>query len=151
MLKYFMQGRYPDLLIIFLPFNHAFGRGLSYYIGQMKTFKGLVDKYVPRTTKVFLIPAFKEFSSRYTKLKDHRINTLQRFEAIWLLNHALFGVTESNLLSPDTNRYGFLDLFTISEPLIDWSTDGVHFEPIWYELIMSMFWELYCNSATYSE
>ena len=64
------------------------------------------------------------------------------------LNKALYGVIEDDLIDPATNRFGFLDLQRISKPRGEWVHDhGSHMDAMWYQTVMSMFWEIYCNSV----
>ena len=141
MLKYVLAGRYPDVLLLFLPFHHHKpdinnGPELMIIRENLRYFKSLVDKHVPSDTKVFFLP------SHATSTKDPLLNKINK------MNHILYEVLEKDMLVPGTNRYGFIDLFKISMSRHDWNAIKYHMARIWYKTIISMFWEFYCNSAT---
>ena len=150
--KYFLKGRYPDVMVLFMPFHHSpdFDLKLDVHIQQLKMLQILVNKYIPRTTRVFYIPTDNEVDKRYRKPYPRR-NGLRRNDLIDLLNKALYGILEADFLDARSGRYGFIDLFSISKERSNWSADGIHMEPKWYNLVMSMFWELFCNSVRNKE
>ena len=134
MLKYFLAGRYPDVLLLFLPFHHHRDTTLEDVRSQVIYFKGLVDKHVPSSTKVFFLP------SHDTSRDDAQLNHFNQ------MSHALYEILEKDMLNPDTNRYGFIDLFEVSMSRQDWRARGNHMARIWYRTIISLFWEFYCSS-----
>ena len=150
--KYFLNGRYPDLLIVFLPFNHAARHSLDMNMDQIREFKRIIDKYLPMSTKVYFVPATSEFDEKYKKdSQRERIQGLHRNDRLEFLNRVLFGVMEDDFLDATSNRYGFVDVFTISKHLAAWSTDGIHMSSLWSRIEMSMLLELFCNSFTLDE
>ena len=53
LLKYYLRGRYPDLLIIFPPFNHDKKSQTSSSLAiRLKYFIDLLDLYLPASTRV---------------------------------------------------------------------------------------------------
>ena len=142
MLKYFLAGRYPDVMILFLPFHHTvFEEDFHVALEQLRSFKALVDKHVPSRTKVFFLPAHNVW---------HKPGKPGKGEAIRRLNHALYVMMESDMLQPGSNRYGFLDSLVLSKSRSDWTINwsGIHMTRVWYQTIMSMFWQTLCNSAS---
>ena len=139
MLKYYLEDRYPDLLLLFLPFHHCIHKTIDEYVDQLKLLKQLVDEHVPSSTKVFFLPAHHTIKPGYT-------------ETMLPLNQALYSLLEEDMLNPETNRYGFLDLQRISKPMTQWVLDkSTHMDGMWYQTMMSMFWEIYCNSVAGNE
>ena len=141
--KLYMDGEYPDVMLIFPPFNHM--GHLPSAAAEMRYFHALVKLYIPRTTKVFYMPAFCEFDE--SKLAKYRNKILPGWKRIDRLNHIMYDVIKDDVLNPTSGIYSFFDL-------VDWSrdkklltTDGVHMLPIWYDTIVSYFWEVYCNSV----
>ena len=93
-LKYFLAGRYPDVLLLFLPFHHHLETDLDTALELLLHYKGLVDKHIPSDTKVFFLPTHGTF------------DTTQSDEKIDHLNHVLYNAMEKDMLDPDANRYG---------------------------------------------
>jgi hypothetical protein len=148
-LKHYFTNRYPDVIIIFPPFNHMKFSSTSQNRRELKQFKFLVDKYVPSSTKIFYIPTFSEFENRrkdktYFNKKYHGALAVPKI--LWL-NHKLFQILERDLMNESSNIYGFFDMFSISKSRESWSTDGVHMISTWYQNEMSMFLDLFCNSV----
>jgi hypothetical protein len=60
--RYFMKDRYPQILLIFLPFVHAkHNLKLDRVAMEIQYFKSLVEYYVPNTTKLIYMPSYSEF------------------------------------------------------------------------------------------
>jgi hypothetical protein len=108
--------------------------------------KAIMDKHIPRTTKVFFIPTFSEFPTNYKKELANNYRNFDRNKRIQCMIGELYLIMEEDLVSDTSNRYGFMDLFHITSSLESWSTDGIHMQYKYYDAIMSIFWELYCNS-----
>ena len=146
-LRYFLNGRYPDIFIIFLPFNHAKLMNSDRIKLDIKYFKGLVDMYIPKSTKIFYMTTPGEFEGR-RKLKIWKRRKFEKMlatEKINKLNHVLYDAVEGDLLS-DGRTFGFYDLLEASRTRGNWSVDGVHMDDIWYERVNQRFWQTYCNS-----
>ena len=152
--RYYLQDRYPDVFIVFLPFSHVKRHLLLHRLQmELKYFKSLIEEYIPRTTKVIYMPAYGEFEEarKSREWKNRLFENMLATEKIDKMNHVLYDVLESDLLDPKGRVYGFLDLIEASKDRKGWSTDGVHMAPVWYESVMSMFWETYCNSVLLNE
>jgi hypothetical protein len=144
--KYFLKiHKYPDMIMFTMPFNHAKGP-VGKYRDEMMKLKVIMDKYIPRTTKVFFIPTFREFPAHYKEMVANNYRNIDRNKKIKRLIGELYLIMEEDFISDTSNRYGFLDLFHITSSLESWSTDGIHMQYKYYDAIMSIFWELYCNS-----
>jgi len=53
LLKYYLHGRYPDLLIIFPPFNHEKNTETSASLTvRLQYFLSLMDLYLPNNVEV---------------------------------------------------------------------------------------------------
>ncbi len=129
-----------------MPLNHAMYAPIDKYSDQLKTLKTIMDKYIPRNTKVFFIPTFREFPSRYKETFANTYKSMDRNKRIQRLLGELYANMEEDFISDTSNRYGFLDLYNITSSLASWSEDGIHMKAVYYDAIMSLFWELYCNS-----
>ncbi|KAK2166019.1 hypothetical protein LSH36_43g00005 [Paralvinella palmiformis] len=148
--RYYLNKQYPDLFIIFLPFSHAkVNLPLSRLPTEIQYFKALVEEYLPQKTKLFYMPAHSEHEQarKHKEWKNRLFDGMLAKEKINRMNQILYRVLENDLLNQSGRYYGFLDLFHLSKDLDSWSLDGVHLKPVWYETVMSMFWETYCNSV----
>jgi len=68
-LKYYLKGEYPDLLIVIPPFSHDKKSETSDSLGiRLRYFVALLDLYLPASTSVYWIPSFREFESRKPKV-----------------------------------------------------------------------------------
>ena len=147
--RYFLHDRYPQVFLIFLPFIHAKN---NMKIKRLKMeilyFKSLVEQYFPNTTKLVYMPAYSEFdSTRGGYWKNRRFEGLLASQKIKKMNDILYEILEPDLLRNDGRVFSFIDVFEASLPHASWCTDGVHMKPVWYENVMTMFWETFCNSV----
>ena len=151
--RYYLQHRYPDVYLVFLPFSHAKRQILlSRLRMEIQYFKSLIDHFIPITTKVVYIPVYAEFDDKKPLLWRNRLfENMSATDMLNEMNHVLYDVIENDLLDPTGRYYGFLDLIDVSKDRAAWNTDGVHMKPIWYERVMMMFWQTYCNSVLRDE
>ena len=152
--RYFLKDRYPQVFIIFLPFVHARqNMKLERVKMEIQYYKSLVEQYFPSTTKLIYFPAYSEFESARAKgyWKGRRYEGMLASEKIKKMNDILYEILEPDLLRDDGRVFSFLDVFEASLPHADWCTDGIHMKPIWYENVMTMFWETFCNSVMLDE
>ena len=152
--RYFLNNTYPQVFLIFLPFAHAKQNlKLERLAMEIQYFKNLVELYFPKNTKLIYMPAYSEFA----KKPDNTVWLRRRFEGmlaqskIAKMNDILYKVLEPDLLKDNGRIFSFLDLFEASVSRGAWSTDGVHMENVWYENVMTMFWETFCNSVLRDE
>ena len=147
--KYYLDGRYPDVLIVFLPFNHAKFINMERIRIDIETFHALLKMYIPRSTKVFYMPSFAEFehSRKGDFWKDKRVDGMLAWQRIDILNGVLYDVIKGDLFNASSGIYSFFDLLDMSKDRGRWSKDGVHMEALWYSKIIRTFWEVFCNSV----
>ena len=67
-------------------------------------------------------------------------------ELILDLNNVVYTELEPDLVSDAGRHVGFLDLFKASHNRGEWSEEGVHMVPFWYEVIMSYLLQVFCVS-----
>jgi hypothetical protein len=120
---------------------------------EIQYFKSLVDIYVPNSTRVIYMPAYSEFEKtrNNTKWSSRRYQGMLGAEKVNELNKVLYKILEPDLLQPNGRILSFLDLFEASLPHSAWCVDGVHMTHEWYDNVMAMFWETYCNSVLLDE
>ena len=119
---------------------------------EIQYFKGLVEHYLPNNTKLIYMPAYSEFAKRPDSVwKDHLFEGMLAEEKIAKMNDILYQILEPDLLKDNGRTFSFLDLYEASVSRGEWSTDGIHMQPVWYENVMTMFWETFCNSVMMDE
>jgi Pyruvate/2-oxoacid:ferredoxin oxidoreductase delta subunit len=148
--KLYLENKYPDVMLIFLPFNHiATKHHLQKAPAEIKYFHALVKLYIPRTTKVFYMPAFSEFEAKKNEhWRNRTVDGLSGLKRMDKLNHILHDVIKDDVTNASSGIYSFLDLVDMSRDRLSWSTDGVHMQPVWYKTVVSYFWEIFCNSLS---
>jgi hypothetical protein len=148
-LRYYLAEEQPDVVIVFLPFNHAKYFPLDISTAEIQYFHSMAKYYLPKSVKIFYMPTLSEFEER--RLVSVWVNKtydgMLAAEKINILNQRLFDVLYPDLTAKDGKIFAFLDLFKLSESKGKWSEDGIHMEWKWYTHIMAMFWEIYCNSV----
>ena len=144
-----LKNRYPDVLIIFLPFNHGKYLPRKFVPNLIKQIVIRATQNAPVNSKIFFIPTFSEYESKRTVKYyiNRRYQGLLATDAIDKLNHLLFRILKPDLLKPSGKVFSFVDLVQITRQLDQWSIDGVHMQPLWYQIEMSMFLETFCNSV----
>jgi hypothetical protein len=149
LLRYYIHDHYPDLFVIFIPFMHAkHSTLLSRVPLEIAYFKGLVEEYIPKTTKVFYIVTHYEFIlGEKPSWADHLFEGMSAAGIIQKMNRALYDVLKDDLADPASQIFGFYDMFKISSSRGNWSLDGVHMQHIYYDVVMDMFWQTFCNSV----
>ena len=142
--KVYLKDRTPDLILIFCPFVHMVHNKNE--IKAIKYFIDLLTRYLPEDSTVYWIPAFAGFQR--TKDKNHKkplpkdaITTNKLFK----LNADLYKNLYSLLLEKPSQMKGFFDLIDMSLDRGDWSTDGVHMEPVWYKEVTKYLLQLICS------
>ncbi|KAK2147586.1 hypothetical protein LSH36_546g01062 [Paralvinella palmiformis] len=129
--RYYLADDYPDVIIIFLPFNHAKRLALEITAAEIEYFHALAKYYLPTYTKIFYMPTPSEFErSRLASVWINRTydRGMLATEMIDELNQKLFHVLFDDLTTDSGRVFAFLDLLKISQDREDWSEDGVHMD-----------------------
>jgi len=148
--RYYLKDKHPDLFLIFLPFVHAkHNMRMSRLPMEIEYFKKLIEEYLPKTTKLVYFTSYGEFgeAKRGYKWSGVLFEGMLAREKIDRMNHVLYEVLEDDLLNVGGRYFGFLDLIDVSKDRGNWSTDSIPMEVVWYDRVMSMFWETFCNSV----
>ncbi len=149
-LRHYLRGHYPDVFVVFPPFNHV--KRETTYVKQRKLedLKQLLKQYLPPSTKVIWMPAFREFGTTiadpgkdfHFKARPHVCKIIDQS------NHVLYDVIRNDLLSTQSRVYSFLDLIQVSAGREEWTTDDVHMKPLWYGRMISYIMELLCQESS---
>ncbi len=149
--RHYLKDRNPDFIVIPPPVNHAKFRELPReFKRDLLSLKSLIDTYMPATTQVYWLPGMAEHENRRTGRSLKWLNVTVRgklaSELILDLNNVAYKELEPELTRDAGRHFGFLDLFKASRNRSEWSHEGVHMEPFWYEVIMSYFLQVFCVS-----
>ena len=154
MFRYVLNNTYPQVFLIFLPFVHAKQNlKLDRLAMEIQYFKNLVEYYFPKDTKLIYMPAYSEFAKRpdNTVWRGRLFEGMLAQDKIAKMNDILYEVLEPDLLKENGRIFSFLDVFEASVSRAAWSYDGIHMHAVWYENVMTMFWETFCNSVMMDE
>ncbi|ELU08901.1 hypothetical protein CAPTEDRAFT_206977 [Capitella teleta] len=146
--RYYMKDNYPDVFFVFPPFNHVCRySNPNTNRNRLSTFVDLLHQYLPTSTKVYWISAFREIEERRPKkLAFQMVNGEPATEGIKRLNQILLDILKSSWSDPESNDFATWDMMQASEGLESWSKDGVHMRPLWYKRMALGFLNLHCNS-----
>ena len=144
----YLEGNYPDVLLLFSG-NHDKARaGLTKIRGDMEYLKMLVKRYVPKQTKVFWFSKIPE--NRKQKSKHWRDMT---FDGKWKtnpflerLNYELFDVLRAEFEEPGGNILPFFDMYNMSFDVLHWTYDGIHRKAEWYDAVLSNWMQTFCET-----
>ena len=144
----YLEGNYPDVLLLFSG-NHDKARaGTTKIRGDMEYLKMLVKKYVPKQTKVFWFSKIPE--NQKQKSKHWRDMT---FDEKWKtnpfidrLNHELFDVLRTEFKEPGGNILPFFDMYNMSYDVLHWTYDGMHRKAEWYDAVISNWMQTFCDT-----
>ena len=148
--KHYMKDNYPDLLIIFAPFNHEKRRSSQGTVTRHTQYLlGILDKYLPSTTELYFIPTFHEFEPRKVwQNRQKKYEGLLANDMIDSLNAMLFKSINDKLLQTSSNYHSFWDMGRVSdEKLADWMWDGMHMLPVWYKNTISQILQIVCAGS----
>lgn len=135
----YLQNDMQDVLIITLPFVHLRNQPLNLSYKLLNKFINLVNRYIPQRVKVVWVPMVTSW-----KFPDPIYHNMTADEKSALLNRRLFALLKPKIETMHSNWYAFYDMQSVTCPLKFLTTDGVHYEPIYYEIIMKQIFHLLC-------
>ena len=151
--RYYLVHDPPDTVVIQAPFNHEkYHKSLYRATKDMKYFFDVLDKYLPNSTSVYIVPAFHE----QEQLKDLKVYPPRGFkyggftanELIDRMNVALYHLLDTKFLDESRKYYGYFDLGEISVDVsLEWACDAMHMFYLWYEKTMVQFLQLFCEAG----
>ncbi|XP_013408898.1 uncharacterized protein LOC106172651 [Lingula anatina] len=142
--EYWPLSGYPDVINIYAVHVHeAQKRTPRDFARDFTWFIDLIVSVIPKTTKIlYWNSPHVDPSKQPVKWRDVTGN-----EFIKQLNAISASVIRKYIIEKNaTNLYPMFDLYEISKDVLHWNTDGVHFEPIWYKTVISLFWATLCQS-----
>ncbi len=148
--RYHLQRPHqPDLIVVPPPVNHAKFQTVHKprgFLDQIRGMKSLIDTWMPDDTRVVWLPGMAEHESARGKNKyvNKTWGGKLASEIVLDLNKILYEEMEPEFVGDAGKHFGFLDLFKATVGHGDWSVDGVHMKPFWYELAMSYVMETFC-------
>ncbi|ELT97054.1 hypothetical protein CAPTEDRAFT_205712 [Capitella teleta] len=148
--KHYLKNNYtyPNVLFVFPPFNHLC-RTLHPKLRRKTVFNfvKLLHRYIPSSSKVYWITAFRQFEEKKTWSRGFaKYHGKLASEGIIELNQILVDVLKSRLSDPESNDFTMWDMMQTSEGMEAWSYDGIHMKPWWYTRMVQDFLHVHCNS-----
>ncbi len=139
---YFKHWGYPDIWLVYAPIIHEIlDRDLRTFAIYMEVFRQLVNLYMPATSRTAIVTPHLEC---YTNATTNLLLNIK----IHNMTQVLFNVLRPDLLNPDSKILGFLDLVSLSCPVMcDWHqvNIGAHMAEEWYDKIASYMIEFVLN------
>ena len=147
---YLQNTGYPDIIFIFLPMNHIKHLGPKVVLkGHLKKVIDLIKATRNDSTQIYFItaPAESEYKRKSDTYRNRKYEGLLATPKIYVLNRAAYEVLETDLLDAESGFHGFINLVNVSQPKIDWNTDGVHYQGQWYRTVVEdLMWTLCSRS-----
>lgn len=146
---YFQQTRYPDLMLLFVPFSHD--KRSPFLLNTHKAIVKMSNYLVshkPSHTEVYFMPTPSEFEEKRTvrKYRYAKYSGLLATDRIYKMNRLLFHGLQSVLLNSSYKIYGFMNMVNVSATKVSWNKDGVHYFDVWYEHVIDYIFSTACNS-----
>ena len=151
--RYYLVGHYPNVLFLFSPFVHEkFQRSLYKVWADMTYFFDILATHLPNSTQLIVLSSAYEQEKLKADTALIEMDRLGKYvgvlanDIITQLNHMLYKLLEPRLLSNSANYYGFFNLGSLSEGVLDaWCSDVVHMYYVWYEHVLSHVLQLTCT------
>ena len=149
---YFKHWGYPDVWAIYAPNMHeTWDRDYPTFKLYADMFRQFLSLYMPDTSRTIVTAAHRECPAKQPRglleaVRKYKLFETSRNEKIHKMNQILFNVLKPDLLNPESNILGFLDLAEISCPVsCDWHADGAHMLTPWYDKIASYMFQFIMN------
>ena len=145
----YLKGNYPDVILLFSP-NHDKARGgLTKVRADIEYLKMVIDMYVPARTKLVW---FSKISECQRMKPDIWKNVtygahFKTNEQLVRLNKALFEVLQPAFVKTDSKIVPFFDIHDMSLGVPHWSEDGMHRKPVWYDVVLSNWFQTFCHNS----
>ena len=148
LLSEYLEGNYPDVMLLFSPSHDKARSGRSKIRSDMEYLKMLIDIYVPKQTRIFWFSKISE--NQRQKGKYWRgVVFEEKYETnayINQLNRELFDVIRPELMKNDGNISPFFDVYDMSLGVLNWTFDGMHRRPQWYQIVLSNWIHTFCEN-----
>ena len=144
----YLEGNYPDVILLFSG-NHDKARsGLSKIRADMEYLKMIIKKYLPKQSKLFWFTKIAENLSQKSKFWndvtfDGNFKTNAFIERI---NLELFDVLRTEFVETGGRILPFFDMYEMSQGVLDWTIDGMHRRPEWYDAVLSNWIQTFCET-----
>lgn len=147
--KVYFKESCPDIVLLFVPFNHDVMNGNVTVIRQLlKDFMSLLEATCQTKSVVYWLTTPSEnIQNKPEWFRDKLYEGMTTNEKIIMLNYLLYNFLEPQLLDPSSNTYGFFNHFELSRPKPDLNIDGVHLVQSWYVFIASALTYTFCGTG----
>ena len=144
----YLEDNYPDVILLFSG-NHDKARsGLSKIRADMEYLKMIIKKYLPKQTKLFWFTKFPENLSQKSKFWNDVTfdGNLKTNAFIDRINLELFDVLRTEFVETGGRILPFFDMYDMSLDVLDWTLDGIHRRPEWYDAVLSSWIRTFCET-----
>ncbi len=143
--KYYLKAIQPGLILFFAPLNHDKLLQAS-KISTSFTNLGRVLRENILPAKLYLIGGTSEFENRKADIwANVTFRGLTAADITERQNHMMYSALRKFFVGADRQVYPFVDMMHMSESRGSWSTDGIHFLPVWYKSVTNYLLQLFCN------
>ena len=146
-LKEYLASSPPDLFVLFGNGHDSSRYTLKEHALNVRTLADMFDMYLPPQTKLIWTSKPAQYLPKKPNVFKNRIyenGTMDIRQWLTAANKIHFQELRKHFIDNDRPLM-FLDLYEISEPvLVDWCTDGVHMQPVWYKHIVSQIVQTLC-------
>ncbi|ELU02730.1 hypothetical protein CAPTEDRAFT_201544 [Capitella teleta] len=139
-LKIHLKDEMPDVLILAPPFVHERETSTEDLADLLREFRELIATHVPSTVKVIWIPQMTTW--RYSEPIYHNMTANEKNV---VFNKELYSQLRSSIRRASSNWFGFYDMQAVTCPLGYMSKDGVHLDPVYYDVMMRHLVMLLCS------
>ena len=148
-LKEYLAGRTPDLVIIFGNSHDNARFTLSEHAMNVRYLADILDIYLAPATRLVWTSKPAQYDGKKPLLwRNVTYEKSTKTIIQWLdsANAIQYGAMRDRFIKNDRPLM-FLDLLTMALPVLEeWNTDGVHMKPEWYRHVASYLMQTICNS-----
>lgn len=146
----YLGNHFPDFNLFFIPMNHLKKYSAANFRDHFEHSLSILKKRKPARSEVYLLPGTAEFESPRvpkSRYKYKRFFGLLALDQIHVLNQNMFSMLKRDIIEHTTSKiYSFLDLVNVTSSLVTLSNDGVHFQPVWYDVLIEAIMGVHCQN-----
>ena len=145
----YLKGNYPDVILLFSPSHDKARGGLIKVRSDIEYLKMIINMYVPARTKLVWFSKISECQRMKPNIWKNVTygEKIKTNEQLVRLNRALFDVIQPEFTTADSKIVPFFDIHDMSLGVPHWSTDGMHRKPEWYDVVLSNWFQTFCQNS----
>lgn len=145
---YFPKAGSPDLMIMSMPLNHEKWQQRPDTIRRFKNMMTFLEQQKSSgfDFPLMMIPTAAEFKGKRITASygPTTFGGKTAAEFIYKLNVELYPLLEPYLMKPELNLHSYVNLVNMSITKSDWNEDGVHYNYIWYNHLITGILSTFC-------